>query len=261
MAPFDVVVIGGGVSGLAAAWQLTRAGRALSICVYDAAPVPGGKLASGVVAGHRIDIGAESMLARRPEAVGLVEEAGLAGGLTHPDVTAASVYSRGRLWPLPPRTLMGIPSDPETTRGLLTDAEVARIYAEPAHPEPVSSDISVGDLVAGRLGTAVLDRLVEPLLAGVYAGSARRISAAASLPAFYAAAASGHGLVATAAELARASATDPRPVFAGYAGGLGLLAEHLAARLEAAGVEIRCGAHVEGLRPRPGGWSVSAISG
>ena len=86
---------------------------------------------------------------------------------------SASVWSRGALRPLPRATLMGVPSDPESARGILTDDEVERLRHEQPWPGGVlTSDVSVGDYVGTRLGAAVVDRLVEPLLGGVYAGHA-----------------------------------------------------------------------------------------
>ena len=93
----SVVVVGGGISGLAAAWELSQRVPDARITVLDASDRPGGKLRLETVAGSRIDVGAESMLARRPEAVGLVEEIGAAALLTHPATTAAAVWSRGAL--------------------------------------------------------------------------------------------------------------------------------------------------------------------
>ncbi len=107
-----VVVIGGGVAGLAAAWELTQRLPGERVVVLDASDRPGGKLRLERVAGTRIDVGAESMLARRPEGLALVEEIGAGALLTHPVTTAAGVWSRGSLHPLPKGTLMGIPGDP-----------------------------------------------------------------------------------------------------------------------------------------------------
>src|SRR5690606_8630015 len=148
---------------------------------------------------------------------------------------------RGRLHPVPRRTLLGVPADPDDLAGLLTDEEVSRIRAEV--PETLAAaDISVGDLVARRLGDAVSDRLVEPLLGGVYAGHARLISAAAAAPALLAAARAGESLVAAAARAVPVPAdpTAPRPpVFAGIEGGLHRLPAALLELLTGRGVTVR----------------------
>lgn len=246
------------MSGLAAAWELSQRLPGAHIRVLDASDRPGGKLRLASIAGQRIDVGAESMLARRPEAVGLVEEIGAADLLTHPATTAANVWSRGRLHPLPKGTLMGVPGEPEAARGLLTDEEVDRA----AHEEPwagglLEDDVAVGDYVGARLGGAVVDRLVEPLLGGVYAGHARRLSLEACVPGLFEVARSGGSLTAAARAASAAGAANPAPVFAGVVGGMGRFAELLVDALRARGVEVCSGVIARELHRRPaGGWTV-----
>jgi oxygen-dependent protoporphyrinogen oxidase len=125
---------------------------------------------------------------------------------------------------------------------------------------PVVGDVSVGDLVDARLGRAVTDRLVEPLLAGVYAGHAREISAEQAVPALAAAAHEGRSLLDVARATAESAAHGPlagRPVFASLVGGLGTLPELLERELVAAGVDVRRGAVARGLRRDGDGWVVS----
>src|SRR6476661_8156069 len=254
-----VAVIGGGISGLAAAWELSQSGADVSVMVIEGSDRLGGKLRLEDVAGVRIDVGAESVLARRPEALALFGQLGLDDLTTHPGSAGAAIFSRGRLWPMPRGTVMGVPSDPESVRGLLTDEEVDRLARE-AVDGPVVGDISVGDLVDARLGAAVTDRLVEPLLAGVYAGHARELSAEQAVPALAAAAHEGSPLLDVARAAADASANcSPagRPVFASLVGGLGTLPEVLQRELVTAGVQVRTGALARGLRRDGGGWVVS----
>ncbi|HEU4997601.1 MAG TPA: FAD-dependent oxidoreductase, partial [Lapillicoccus sp.] len=203
-----VAVVGAGIAGLAAAWELLQH-NAIHVVVLDSAAAPGGKLRLAEVAGRPVDVGAESMLARRPEATALVAELGLDAALTHPNPVPATVWSRGRRWPLPAGTVMGVPTDPTAAAGLLRPDEVARAEHEQVGP-PVTEDVSVGAFVAGRVGPAVVDRLVEPLLAGVYAGHARRLSLEATVPALWAAATAGNGVVGHVIPTAGAG-----PVFAG----------------------------------------------
>src|SRR6476659_7270831 len=227
-----VAVIGGGISGLAAAWELSRSGTDVSVTVIEGSDRLGGKLRLEDVAGVRIDVGAESVLARRPEALALFGQLGLDDLTTHPGSAGAAIFSRGRLWPMPRGTVMGVPSDPESVRGL----------------------------VDARLGAAVTDRLVEPLLAGVYAGHARELSAEQAVPALAAAAHEGSPLLDVARAAADASANGSpagRPVFASLVGGLGTLPEVLQRELVTAGVQVRTGALARGLRRDGGGWVVS----
>lgn len=254
-----VAVIGGGISGLAAAWELSQSGGDVSVTVIEGSDRLGGKLRLEDVGGVRIDVGAESVLARRPEALALFGQLGLDDLTTHPGSAGAAIFSRGRLWPMPRGTVMGVPSDPESVRGLLTDEEVGRLARETVGG-PVVGDISVGDLVDARLGAAVTDRLVEPLLAGVYAGHARELSAEQAVPALAAAAHDGSPLLDVARAAANASANGSlvgRPVFASLVGGLGTLPEILQRELVTAGVQVRTGALARGLRRDGGGWVVS----
>ena len=254
-----VAVIGGGISGLAAAWELSRAGTDVDVTLLEGTDRVGGKLRLADVGGVRIDVGAESVLARRPEALTLFDELGVADRTTHPAAVGASIVSRGARWPLPRGTLMGVPADPESVRGLLSDEEVRRLAAERTDG-PREGDVSVGDLVDARLGPAVTDRLVEPLLAGVYAGHAREISAEQAVPALAAAAREGRALLDVARDAVAAAAAAPepvRPVFATLAGGLGTLPEALHRALVAAGVSIHTSSVVRALHRDGDGWVVS----
>ena len=126
---------------------------------------------------------------------------------------------------MPRGTLMGIPSPASSACGVLTREEVARAEAELPWPSGEFDDISVGEYVAARLGDAVVDRLVEPLLGGVYAGQARSLSLRACLPQVYAAVTAGASLTEAAATAAQSSsassAGSSAPVFAGLRGGVG----------------------------------------
>src|SRR5688500_11161637 len=169
MARSRIVIIGGGIAGLACAREVVRSGDAVEVTILDAAARPGGKLRREPIAGVPIDVGAESVLARRPEALALMDEVGLAGAVVHPTTTSARIWTRGALHPLPRGTLMGVPSDPADALGVLTPAEVARAQHEEPWAAGELDDVSVGDYVGACLGEAVVERLVEPLLGGVYA--------------------------------------------------------------------------------------------
>ncbi|WP_457252830.1 protoporphyrinogen oxidase, partial [Pedococcus sp. P5_B7] len=210
-----ILIVGGGISGLACAWELSHALPDATITLVDAADRPGGKLRREPVAGVALDVGAESMLARRPEALDLVTELGLDLDVVHPATTAASIWSRGDLHPLPKGTLMGIPSPASSALGILSSAEVARAEAEQPWEAGEFDDVSVGDYVSARLGEAVVDRLVEPLLGGVYAGQARLLSLRACLPQAFEAARRGESLAAAAAGAATAAAAGAAAAGAG----------------------------------------------
>src|SRR5690348_13394670 len=201
-----IVVVGGGIAGLACAWELSHALPDAIITLLDAGDRPGGKLRREPVAGVALDVGAESMLARRPEALDLVTELGLDLDVVHPATTSASIWSRGDLHPMPKGTLMGIPSPPSSALGILSADEVARAEAEQPWGATDFDDVSVGEYVAARLGDAVVDRLVEPLLGGVYAGQARLLSLRACLPQVFEAARRGASLTSAANTVPEAAA-------------------------------------------------------
>lgn len=251
-----VGVVGAGIAGLAAAWHLVQQAPDLDVTVLEGSSRVGGKLRLEQVGDVAVDVGAESVLARRPEAIQLFEELGLADRVTHPARVPASIVSDGALRPMPTGTLMGVPSDPESVRGLLTDTEVRRLSAELQTP-PVDGDVSVGEFIDARLGPAVTDKLVEPLLAGVYAGNSRKLSLQMAVPALFQAATDGSSLLEaarSAAGNASAAGSDmeggPPPVFATVVGGLGTVPAVLASRLADLGVDIRTGTMARRLERR-----------
>jgi protoporphyrinogen/coproporphyrinogen III oxidase len=263
-----LVVIGAGITGLAAARAARQ--RGVEVTVLEAGARPGGKLALGSVADVQVDLGAESILARRREGTDLVEALGLAGDMVHPATIAAGVWSRGELRPLPAGQLMGVPGDLRALAetGILSADGLARAQQDPSlPPSPVEGDVSVGGFVAARMGREVSDRLVDPLLGGVYAGHADRISLRAAIPQLAGLAAAGTSLSEGVHEMLAAAAAarpsgPPAPVFAGLRGGVGRLAVELAAANEADGVKVRYGTEVRSLTQtsEPGSGSRSSSS-
>ncbi|KKZ70658.1 protoporphyrinogen oxidase, partial [Streptomyces showdoensis] len=215
----DVVVVGGGIAGLAAAHRLVTAGARVTLLEADGRL--GGKLLAGEIAGAPVDLGAESLLARRPEALALAERVGLADRLQAPATTTASVWSRGELTPMPKGHVMGVPADGRAVEGLLSAEGVRRIARDAELPPTgIGEDVAIGAYVAERMGHEVVDRLVEPLLGGVYAGDAYRISMKAAVPALFDAARSHPTLAAAVRAVQRAGAATPADA-AGAATGLG----------------------------------------
>jgi oxygen-dependent protoporphyrinogen oxidase len=206
-----VVVVGGGISGLAAALRVRRLAPDAEITVIDGADRLGGKLRTGELAGLTFERGAESFLLRDPAAADLAAEVGLVDPdhpLAHPARVPAGLAVHGALHPMPTGTLMGIPTDPTA----LAATGIATPTAEPTTTGPLvpdGDDISVGHLVRSRLGDEVADRLVDPLLGGVYAGRADDLSLHTTIPALYAAAHHEPTLVAAVRAALRASATAP----------------------------------------------------
>ncbi|TMU90521.1 protoporphyrinogen oxidase [Streptomyces sp. DASNCL29] len=253
-----VVVIGGGIAGLAAAHRLLDGGA--RVTVLEASGRLGGKLRSGEIEGVPVDLGAESMLARRPEAVELARAVGLGDRLQPPATATASLWTRGGLRPMPKGHVMGVPGDlePLAASGVISEEGLSRIARDrELPPTPVGEDVALGGYLAERLGREVVDRLVEPLLGGVYAGDVYRTSMRASVPTLFEVAQSGRPLTEGVRELAERSARrQDGPVFMGIDGGIGRLPLAVADAVRAAGGEIRTGAPVRELRRTADGWTV-----
>ncbi|WP_343946808.1 NAD(P)-binding protein, partial [Pseudonocardia zijingensis] len=127
-----VAVVGGGISGLAAAHRLrTLLGPAARVDVLEQRGRVGGVLHTVDLAGVPFDVGAEAFLARRPEVPALLAELGLTDLLVHPTGAAASVRAAGRTGPLPPGTLLGVPTSAARLDGLLSAEGAAAVAAEP----------------------------------------------------------------------------------------------------------------------------------
>ncbi|MFL1428513.1 MULTISPECIES: protoporphyrinogen oxidase [unclassified Nocardiopsis] len=254
-----VVVVGGGISGLTAAHRLTGLGAAVTI--VEAADAPGGKLRASPVAGVSVDAGAESVLARRPEALALIEELGLGDRLVHPGPGAAAVYSRGRVRPLPKGQLMGVPGDlgALARSGVLSPWGTARAALDLVRPRtPVRGDLPVASYVGVRLGHEVVERLVEPLLGGVYAGRADELSLEAALPQIAPLAREGGSLIRGVRAATGARGPSSGPVFASLRGGIAGLTGELAERH---GKDLRTGTRVRSLERLPQGWLVHLDTG
>jgi oxygen-dependent protoporphyrinogen oxidase len=178
-------VVGGGISGLVAAYRLrVAAGPDATITVFDPADRLGGVLRTERIGGQPLDVGAEAFIARRPEVPALLAELGLAGRQVGTTGARPLIYSQRRLHEMPIGTLQGIPADPETLTGLVDDAAITWMGDEPTRPfswRP-GADPSVAALVGDRFGEQVVIRSVDPLLAGVYAGSAATIGVRSAVP-------------------------------------------------------------------------------
>ncbi|MEY9964605.1 oxygen-dependent protoporphyrinogen oxidase [Streptacidiphilus sp. MAP12-16] len=257
-----VVIVGGGIAGLAAAARLAGADGAVPsarVTLVEADTRLGGKLHAGRIEGIPVDLGAESMLARRPEGVALARAVGLGEALQPPATAKAAIWTRGELRPMPTGHLMGVPGDLDAlaASGVISAEGMARIAQDLVLPATeVGDDIAVGAYVAARLGREVVDRLVEPLLGGVYAGHADEISLRAAVPQLLGVARSGGSLIEGVRALQAAAPANPAPVFQGIDGGIGRLPLAVADACRAAGVTLRLGAGADALRRTPQGWAL-----
>ncbi|MGW8731394.1 protoporphyrinogen oxidase [Streptomyces sp. NPDC055808] len=252
-----IVVVGGGISGLAAAHRLLASGA--RVTVLEGSAVLGGKLLAGEIEGAPVDLGAESMLARRPEGVDLARAVGLGDRIQAPAAAGAAIWTRGALRPMPTGHVMGVPAEPGTLHDILSAEGLARVAQDrELAPSEVGEDIGVGEFVAKRVGREVVDRLVEPLLGGVYAGDAYKISMRAAVPQLYEAARTHGSLLDGVRDIqAKAAArAGSGPVFAGLDGGIGTLPTAVADAVRAQGGEIRTEAPVLGLARTADGWRI-----
>ncbi|WP_089153838.1 protoporphyrinogen oxidase [Micromonospora sp. NBS 11-29] len=258
--PWRVAIVGGGITGLAAAVRLRdRAPAGTEITVYEQSGRLGGKLRTGELAGGPVEFGAESFLMRDPAggesaAVTLARRLDLDASIVHPSVGQAALLVDGGLRPVPGGTLVGVPGDLDKV------ATVARPAADADRDAgrpllAAGEDLAVGRLVRDRLGDAVVDRLVDPMLGGVYAGRADDLSLVTTMPALARAARTEHTLVgAVRAAQAAAPRAPGAPVFGTLAGGLSTLVE---AAAEASGATIRRDAAVRELARTPTGWRLT----
>ncbi|RBY83533.1 protoporphyrinogen oxidase [Geodermatophilus sp. TF02-6] len=259
-----VAVVGAGITGLAAAFEWRRWRPDDEVVVLEAADRVGGKLHRARLAGHWYDTGPEAVLARVPEAVQLVERLGLADRLVAPATTQAQVVLPDGRHPLPAGTVLGVPASAEGLDGVLTPGGVARVAAEAELPpltldgDPTRDDVAVGALLRERLGDEVVDRLVEPLLGGVYAGRADELSLQATMPALAAhlpAARSVLGAAAAARDAGARSRFDADgPVFVTVDEGIGALPQAL---VTASGADVRLRTPVHALARTAGGFELS----
>lgn len=246
-------VVGGGISGLVAAYRLRQADPAAHITVFDPADRLGGVLRTERLAGQSMDVGAEAFVARRPEVTSLLQELGLRQiGTTG---VRPLICSGGRLHPMPDGTMQGIPGPGANLRGLVDDATLAQIASEPTRPLhwQLDADPNVAQLVGDRFGAQVVTRSVDPLLAGVYAGSAKTIGIRSAIPALAAALDRGApSLTAAVASVLSAAPPTSASVFGAVDGGYTVLVDELVRRTGAQWAQVG----IEGLTPVGRAWQL-----
>ncbi len=225
------------MAGLAAAHRLEQLAPDARVTVYEATNRVGGVIRSETAPPGSVVMegGPDSLLARKPAAVALVEAVGLGDDLvgSHPAARGALLYLDGQLRALPPGVVAGVPLQPERLDAspLLTAEGRAALMADlGAPPETVSEDVSLGKFLARHLGQEWVDRVASALLAGIFAGDIRDLSLLATYPELAAAARHGSLMRGLAADRA-AHPPRPGPVFVTLAGGLESLPRRVAERL------------------------------
>jgi oxygen-dependent protoporphyrinogen oxidase len=267
-----IVIVGGGISGLAAAFFLRD--HDVRVTLIEGSSRLGGKLSVSEIAGVAVDEGAEALLVTRPEGTALIAAAGLADQRVTPGTTSSAIWTRGALRPLPRRQVMGVPSDMTelAKSGVLSGQGVARARQDlDLAPTARDGDVPVARYIGARFGDEVVDRLVDPLLGGVYAGRSAELSFDATLPALAAASRNYRSLAEAARSLLPSPGPDPvqaqdkdhtgtrtgGSVFTTLAGGLGALPDFLAKASTAA---VRTTSVARELSRTENGWRITVGS-
>ena len=281
-------IIGGGIAGLAAAYELEKArgtGAAVEYTLFESRERLGGSLASEIVDGVVLERGPDSFLSEKPSGAELCRELGLGPDLTPSNDANRKTYIvvRNKLVPLPDGLMFLIPTKlvPTALSGLFSPATKIRMALELLHPpRPSEQDESVASLVERHFGAEAVDRLADPLLSGIYGGDATQLSARTVLPKMVEMEAKYGSLTrgmlaahkemrARMAEARKNGATGsgeggqrsgrpagPRSIFTTLRGGMQQLVNALEAKLNPAWV--RKSTAVSGLERAGGGWRLSA---
>ena len=255
----SAVVIGGGISGLVAARRLALAGK--KVTLLESSNRLGGLIRGVELAGHTIDMGAEAFAVARPDTLNLIRELGLEDQLVSPQNAEARILADGRTFKIP-HGVLGIPSnltDPALAEAIGEEA-VAEAQHLDAQPWNLAEAGTVAELVRTRLGDAVLETLVTPVLAGVHASHPSLLEIDAVAPGLFALASKLGSLSAAAAQL-RANAARPGSAVASLRGGMHTLVSHLVATIQELGVEVRLNTPAAGSFKTPDGYQVLLADG
>jgi oxygen-dependent protoporphyrinogen oxidase len=250
-----VLVVGGGITGLAAAVSLADAGA--DVVLREAGGTLGGKIRTSPFAGlPAVDEGADAFLRRVPDAMALAMRVGLADALVSPTGAHAAVWHR-RLHQLPDGVLLGVPGElaPMARTGLLSWRGKARAAIEPLLPRTPTDTDSIGAYVRARFGHEVHERLVDALVGSIYAADTDRSSFAA-VPQLAELASSSRSLLLGARRARAAAPASTGPVFAAPAAGMASLVDACAAALQAAGADVHLASPVTAVERDGTAWRV-----
>ena len=237
-----VVVIGAGIAGLSCAFDLVTHDPSLDVQLLEADDRTGGKIHTTPFAGMAVDEAADAFLARVPWAHELCAELDLASELTSPASNRAYIYSYGALRRIPADNVLGVPLDLDAlaASGIVSDRAVARAREDLERTSDAvtdrlarsGDDESIGALIRRRLGDEINDRVVDPLIGGIYAGSTDQLSLESTAPIFAGAAAQDGSLIRALRQtrVAPTSATTT-PVFYSHPRGIGYITDELQRRL------------------------------
>lgn len=263
-----VIVIGGGITGLAAAYYLQKEsrekGNTLEVTLIEASHRLGGKIQTATNdGGYVIEKGPDSFLARKQSASRLIKEVGLQDKLVYNSSGKSYVLVKGKLHPMPGGSIMGIPTQiaPFITTGLFSPWGKVRASADFFLPATqTKGDLSLGQFFRRRLGDEVVENLIEPLLSGIYAGDIDNLSLMSTFPQFYQVEQKHGSLIkgmrhaAPPKPLAGSEGQKPKGMFLTVSSGLQSLVERIEEKLEKGSVYK--GIRVEKIEKRGNGYEV-----
>ncbi|MCU1386935.1 MAG: hemY [Ilumatobacteraceae bacterium] len=253
----SIVVVGGGITGLTAAYRLSKELPEATVTVVEADDRLGGKIRSSTFAGIAgIDEAADAFLTRVPEAMALADELGLGGQLTSPAAGSASVWWNG-MHSIPEGLMLGVPTDLRklARSKLLTWPGKLRAALEPILPATGVGADSVGKLIRKRFGKQVHERLVDPLVGSIYAADTDHFSLD-GVPQIFDLASKNRSLLIGGRRMRAKSAAATGPIFATPIAGMAALTDALADALSASGVHLRTHATVASIARAEHGWNV-----
>jgi len=263
-----IAIIGGGISGLSAAYALEekrRAGVEVEYVLYEASSRFGGVLVTDRVDGCILEAGADSFLTEKPWAIELCKKLGLGDQLIGSNDAERKTYIvlRGKLVEMPDGLMFMVPTKlaPTVLSPLFSWGTKLRMAREWFHPpHKANGDETVAAFVERHYGAEMVDRLADPLLSGVYGGEASQLSVRAVLPRFAEMEAKhgslGRAMLAARGAMARASQGAPPPLFTSLKNGMQQMVDALLGVLDRQ--SLRSGANVQAVSPEAGGWVVSA---
>ena len=246
----SAVVVGAGISGLVVARDLARAG--VRVTVIEAQAVAGGRLRRAELGDLHIDIGAETFATRGGSVREMLDELHLGDRVVQPARLGAWTVGENYAVPLPEAGALGVPARPlsRSARETLGFFGALRAAIEPLLPRLIGRRSgSLAELVRLRLGRRVLDRLVTPVVRGVYSADPEHLQTAA-MPGLGAALASGSSLIAASRKL-RDEQSAAGAAVAGIGGGMTVLVDAMLTELERLGVELRTGEGAAALELDP----------
>ncbi len=262
MGASKVVIIGGGVSGLAAAYALGRLSKAPEVTLLEASPRLGGKIDRNEVGGRFVDAGPDALLVRDPAVQALLADLGLTDLIKAPTARGSFVWTRDALRTLPPSSLFGVPLRMRdlVASGVVSWPGLIRAAGDFVLPKlRHGSDPTVGNMLRPRLGREVFDKLVDPMLGGIYAGRANLLSAKSAVPEVAAVLAPARSIYLTMRERASLRPSAPAgPTLVSFPGGLSAVVDALVARLQA---DVHCNSTVASVERGRKRWRVTTVDG